>query len=91
MEKTLSPGPGAYNHKDYVGKEGQKISISKKFMKFDDINDVGPGHYNHTDLNFYKPKSPSYQIGKYKRFIISNDSLLTPGPGNYNTPWTRKL
>ena len=85
LEKTLSPGPGAYNHKDYVGKEGQKISISKKFMKFDDINDVGPGHYNHTDLNFYKPKSPSYQIGKYKRFIISNDSLLTPGPGNYNT------
>ena len=83
--KTSSPGPGAYNHKDYVGKEGQKISISQKFMNFDDINDVGPGQYNQTDLNFYKPKQPSIKIGKDRRFSLSRETLITPGPGRYNT------
>ena len=84
-DKTLSPGPGAYNHKDYIGKEGQKITIPKSLKHLEDINDVGPGQYNHTDLNFYKPKSPSIKIGKRKRFSISKESLYTPGPGRYNT------
>lgn len=83
----LNPGPGSYNHKEYVGKEGQKISISNKFkQRYLDMNDVGPGQYNHTDLNFYKVKSPAYKIGRTKRFqlLSSKDTESSPGPGNYN-------
>ena len=81
----LSPGPGSYNHKEYLGKEGQKISISEKFKHmYSEINDIGPGQYNHTDLNFYKPKSPSMKIGKNKRFKTSKEFLISPGPAKYN-------
>ena len=83
------PGPGSYNHKEFIGKEGLKISISPK-LEFDNYNDnynnkVGPGKYNKTDLNFYKHKSPSTKIGKFKRFSYSTTDLFsTPGPGKYN-------
>ena len=84
--KKISPGPGAYNHKEFVGKEGPKVSISKRFKYFQDMNDIGPGQYNHTDLNFYKRKSPTIKIGKDKRFstLLIKDALNTPGPGKYN-------
>jgi len=81
------PGPGTYNHKEYIGKEGLKISISPKLdiENYNDNNRVGPGKYNKTDLNFYKPKSPSTKIGKFKRFSLSSSNLFdTPGPGKYN-------
>ena len=84
-KENSSPGPGAYNHKEFVGKEGQKISISEKFKHiYREINDLGPGQYNRTDLNFYKPKTPSVKIGKSKRFKFSKEILLSPGPAKYN-------
>ena len=84
--KKDTPGPGSYDHKEYIGKEGFKISISPKYEIENDNNTrVGPGKYNKTDLNFYKPKSPSTKIGKFKRFSLScSDLFSTPGPGKYN-------
>ena len=84
-KENTSPGPGSYNHKEFVGKEGQKRTISKKFKHiYREISDLGPGQYNNTDLNFYKPKTPSIKIGKSKRFRFSKEKLLSPGPGKYN-------
>ena len=77
-----TPGPGSYNFKEYIGKESPKLSIPKYVQRDKEINKVGPGEYNKTDLNFYKPKQPSTKIGKKKRFSLS--SACTPGPGRYN-------
>ena len=81
------PGPGTYNHKEYLGKEGLKISLSPRYeIKNKTVNKLGPGQYNKTDLNFYKPKSPSTKMGKFKRFSFSSNDIFndTPGPGKYN-------
>ena len=79
--KKLDPGPGSYNHEEFIGRQGPKISISKKLKsKYIDIN-IGPGQYNNTDLNFYKPKAPITKIGKTKRFNILSTS---PGPSDYD-------
>ena len=82
-----TPGPGTYNHKEYLGKEGLKISLSPKIiLKNKNINELGPGQYNRTDLDFYKPKSPTTKIGKNRRFssLSCSDLFSTPGPGRYN-------
>ena len=82
------PGPGTYTHKEYIGKEGLKISLSPRCeIKNNILNKVGPGQYNRTDLNFYKPKTPSTKFGKYKRFSFSSNDIFNndiPGPGKYN-------
>ena len=86
--KIKIPGPGAYNHKEYLGKEGLKISFSPRYeIRNNNFNKLGPGQYNKTDLNFYKPKSPSTKMGKLKRFSLSSNDIFsndTPGPGKYN-------
>ena len=81
-----TPGPGTYNHKEYLGKEGLKISLSPRLLlKNKNLNSIGPGQYNRTDLNFYKPRSPTTKMGKFKRFSLScYDLFSTPGPGRYN-------
>lgn len=88
LENKDNPGPGTYNHKEYLGKEGLKISLSPRCeIKNYRLNRVGPGQYNRTDLNFYKPKTPSTKFGKYKRFSLSSSDIFNddiPGPGKYN-------
>ena len=85
-DNNINPGPGTYKYKEFVGKEGKKISMSKKLKNLEDTNNIGPGQYNHTDLNFYKTKSPSTKIGKTKRFDLSpsKENLPTPGPADYD-------
>ena len=84
-----SPGPGNYNirkSKDLIkssyifGKEKRLLSSIVSYRR----SIPGPGQYNKTDLNFYKPKQPSIKIGKYKRFVSSFELSNTPGPGKYN-------
>lgn len=81
-----NPGPGSYNHKEYLGKEGLRISMSPKCeIRNNNLIKLGPGQYNRTDLNFYKPRAPGTKMGKLKRFSLScNDIFNTPGPGKYN-------
>ena len=83
-----NPGPGTYNHKEYLGKEGLRISLSPRCeIKNNKLNKLGPGQYNRTDLNFYKPKTPSTKFGKLKRFSLSSPDIFNndiPGPGKYN-------
>ena len=88
IKKDDIPGPGTYRHKEYIGKEGLKISLSPRCeIKNNKLNSLGPGQYNRTDLNFYKPKTPSTKFGKLKRFSLSSHDIFDngiPGPGKYN-------
>ena len=81
-----TPGPGQYEYKNYIGKEGPKITMSAKFnsrLQEGDRRYVpGPGQYDETNTNKYKNKNPSYRIGTAKRRGLYN-SLDNPGPGQY--------
>ena len=99
IKKEKIPGPGAYNinklyfdHKrQFSSRESFNDSYGYEYINLPSIrikspgnNNPGPGQYNKTDLNFYKPKQPSIKIGKYKRFVSSFELSNTPGPGKYN-------
>ena len=81
-----TPGPGQYEYKNYVGKEGPKITMSAKFnsrlQEGDKRYVPGPGQYDETNTNKYKNKNPSYRIGTAKRRGLYN-SVDNPGPGQY--------
>lgn len=81
-----TPGPGTYQHKEYLGKEGSKISMSIKLKSSASTENVpGPGRYeiNNKDLVFNK--LPAIKIGTAKRFSTLNSSMTNgPGPGAYN-------
>ena len=97
--RPMTPGPGTYAHKQYVGKEGPHITMSAKYG-FDPVQGdaryvPGPGMYNNSQsylANHYK--APSYKIGTEIRGRgLKNDNLRpdlnpvdksVPGPGNYN-------
>ena len=81
-----TPGPGQYEYKNYIGKEGPKITMSAKFNSRFQEGDrryvPGPGQYDETNTNKYKNKNPSYRIGTAKRRGLYN-SVDNPGPGQY--------
>ena len=99
MKKTrsfssITPGPGAYRFKEFMGKEGPKktIGIKYNYRQFDGIDTPGPGHYNEAKTDNYLPKAPIMKIGKSKREnnILSNVKNSNPGPGQYNDDKTIK-
>ena len=81
-EKT--PGPGQYEFAKFIGKEGPKITISEKYKYVGKIGNFvpGPGQYDETNLNKYRPKTPAYKIGTGKRRGLYDDYEY-PGPGQY--------
>lgn len=79
-----SPGPGTYETKEYVGREGTKISMGLKYNSKVDEYNPGPGQYETNNYNniIFK-KLPDIILGKANRFSSNiNDS---PGPGRYNS------
>lgn len=83
--RPMTPGPGQYQARAYIGKDGPKISMSSKHNEL--ANDAkfvpGPGQYNQTSSNYYRPKSPSYKIGTAQRKGLNNFMEANPGPGQY--------
>jgi hypothetical protein len=77
-----TPGPGQYEYKNFIGKEGPRITMSAKFRTKIGENNPGPGQYDETNTNKYKNKTPSYRIGTAKRQGLYN-SIDNPGPGQY--------
>ena len=91
--KSISPGPGAYNYKEYIGKDAVKKSFGTKidYSLIESKSTPGPGHYQELNTNIYLPKSPSYKMGTSKRENEKKDkSASTPGPGQYNFDRTIK-
>ena len=86
IKRYKTPGPGQYEYKNYIGKEGPKITISGKLDSNYFIGDrkyvPGPGQYNTTDINSYRLKNPIYRIGTAKRNALYK-SQEYPGPGQY--------
>ena len=96
-QRPMTPGPGQYSYKQYIGKEGPKITMSAK-LGFDPRNGdqryvPGPGMYNNSQSYIFNHnKAPAYRIGTAKRKgLYNNDS--NPGPGQYapdaNTDFVR--
>lgn len=84
--RQRTPGPGQYDYKHFIGKEGPKITMSAKFNNGPADGDTryvpGPGQYNDINTNKYRPKTPAYKIGTAKRKGLYN-SCENPGPGQY--------
>ena len=79
-----TPGPGSYQHKEYVGKEGKKISMALKYKSKSMEYIPGPGQYSSHNCTSIFKKLPDIKIGKDKRFSTSNLFEDQPGPGQYN-------
>ena len=79
-----NPGPGNYMHKEYVGREGRKISIGLKFKSKSTENIPGPGQYTTDNYDPILKKLPDIKIGKANRFSTSNLFEDNPGPGQYD-------
>lgn len=81
---TPGPGPGKYQHQEFVGNEGCKISFPRQYSSIYELSDTpGPGKYNPTNSD--KPNTPSYSISTLKRKEILIEKLLsTPGFERYN-------
>ena len=80
-----NPGPGAYKHLLYTGREGRKISMGLKNKSKSTESLPGPGQYTTYNYNIVSKKLPDIKIGKAKRFIIDNSAADNPGPGQYET------
>lgn len=79
----MTPGPGQYQYKSYVGKEGPKISMSSRpKTSLGRGTEPGPGQYNSSVVN--RPTSPSYKIGSSKRDGGYKFLADMPGPGQYS-------
>jgi hypothetical protein len=91
---TISPGPGAYRFKEFMGKDGLKktMGIKYNYRQFDGVNTPGPGHYKESKTDDYLPRAPMMKIGKSKRSnqLLSNPTNQNPGPGQYNDDKTIK-
>ena len=79
-----NPGPGSYKHKEYVGKEGKKISMGLKLKSKSMEYIPGPGQYKTNNYNIVLKKLPDIKIGTAQRFSTSNLFSDNPGPGQYN-------
>ena len=79
-----NPGPGSYKHKEYVGKEGKKISVGLKFKSKSMEYIPGPGQYESINYDSVLKKLPDIKIGTEKRFSTSNINAEDPGPGQYD-------
>ena len=77
------PGPGAYKHQIYTGKEGKRISMGLKYKCKSTESLPGPGQYCSYNYNLVSNKLPDIKIGKAKRFITDNAMAENPGPGQY--------
>ena len=91
--ETLAPGPGTYNYKSLMGKEGTKITIGLKLNNTIDQgkNTPGPGAYRESKINFYKKKPPYAKLGKSKRLLEILKINTNPGPGHYSYLESEKL
>ena len=82
---VLSPGPGAYPYKEFIGKEGKAVPFGMRYKSQVFDNFPGPGQYNIEKSDYYKRKNYNTKIGTEKRFVMVGKTIEnSPGPGQYN-------
>ena len=72
-QNKISLEPEENIHKNFIAKEGKKISNLKTFKFLEEIMEEDSSLYNHTDQKFYQKNTPSTTMGKTKIF-----NLLSP-------------
>lgn len=83
----MSPGPGGYAYKTFVGAEGRGNSMHAK-LEYKPIektagNSPGPGNYE--NKLGHMASAPRYGLGTSKREFIGNKgNMIVPGAGNYD-------
>lgn len=86
------PGPGQYASMEFVGKEGNKISMKfrPQTASAQSIDIPGPGSYN-PNMNAVRHSTPGNTIGSGVRNSLKNDSSM-PGPGQFNVgeDWSKQ-
>lgn len=84
--KTITPGPGNYGHKNYVGEGSSSTMHSKLSFKTIEATAAqmpGPGAYTHSLKNLRQ--APAFGIGTEKRGkgSVNEQALQNPGSGKY--------
>lgn len=81
--RVVSPGPGAYNHKEVVGKEGSRRSMLGRRPDSAPASrqTPGPAHYS-PKREFSAKRNPQFSIGTSIRdgALGLKHQLGTPGP-----------
>jgi hypothetical protein len=87
---SMSPGPIYQGHAIHnnITKKSYSIPRGRRTNILDQVTAVSPGPAAHNSP-VARAKSPSYSIGRTKRFIADEikhkETRLTPGPGTYTT------
>ena len=93
-KRPYTPGPGSYEHKLFMGKEGPLYSFVKEKLNHADVAEASlskkqnnfpcPGSY-HKNIT-YRPDTPQYSISKLKesKSRKPENSYEPPGPDKYN-------
>jgi hypothetical protein len=90
LEKEIGPvGPGSYNSRSFIGKEGHQISMGAKtnsYINKDSRNLPGPATYDSCEKAKSVLKSmPSYKIGNATREnSIARERNINPDSATYN-------
>lgn len=80
--RSITPGPGNYNQKQFFGYEGKKITITGRHSKQNTSTDLpGPGAYE-PKVEILKPSTKGFKISKTSR-PGTNFGKNLPGPGHY--------
>lgn len=84
-DSEITPGPGEYKFKSFIGKEGPKLTMRQKLSKSQSAVNLcpGPGQYKDANADLYLYRSPSYKIGTSER-EPRRVNLPNVGPGQYN-------
>ena len=83
----MSPGPGTYNHRDVVGKEGSKRSMLGRRPESAPATRRGPGPGAYSPQRETSAKRvPHYSIGTSQRdaTLGQKHRLGTPAPNHYS-------
>jgi len=80
--RSFTPGPGNYDHKQYLGNDGKKITITGKASLNKSLSDFpGPGAYQ-PKIETFKPTAKGFKIFNPSRSGKDFRKDL-PGPGHY--------
>lgn len=87
QKRATTPGPGAYSHKLFVGKEGPMLSFTReKNGHFEPNKNFNPEPGKYFENIRYVPSTAQYSIPRSNRPEVGKmkSRLSTPGPEKYN-------
>ena len=87
IKRPMTPGPGAYSHRSYIGKEGPHLSFGRdKNAHYEPNKNTNPEPGRYFKNIAYVPDSSKYSFPKSNRPEPgqNKERLNSPGPEKYN-------